>query len=122
MEEKRSRVKRHYFFSFFTLWCSSTTIAELDEEKKRRIEEIDEEEEKIINMKELINEELIKVNNSLKEVAHYVEDKEKYEICVKKARAYLLELKSQKTNDPSEKAKLKALEATVQDYLSLAES
>ena len=73
-------------------------------------------------MKELINEELIKVNNSLKEVAHYVEDKEKYEICVKKARAYLLELKSQKTNDPSEKAKLKALEATVQDYLSLAES
>lgn len=63
--------------------------------------EIEDLEEEILGMKENINQELIKVNNSLKEVANYAEDKEKYEICVKKARAYLLELKSRQTNDPS---------------------
>lgn len=68
-------------------------------------------------MEQLINEQLIKVNGSLKEVAHYAEDKEKYQICVKKARAYLLDVRSRQTNDPMEKAKLKALEATIQDYL-----
>ena len=41
-------------------------------------------------MKDSINDELIKVNNSLKDVAEYAEDREKYEICVKKARSYLL--------------------------------
>lgn len=60
-------------------------------------------------MNDLINDELIRVNGSLKEVAIYAEDKEKYEICVKKARAYLFEVKSRETNDPREKAKLKAL-------------
>ena len=70
-------------------------------------------------MTERINDELIKVNNSLKDVAEYVEDKSKYEVCVKKARSYLFELQSRKTHDPIEKAKLKAMEATVQDYLDL---
>ena len=60
-------------------------------------------------MEEEINDELIRVNGSLKEVAHYAEDKEKYEICVKKARAYLLGVQSRQTNDPLSKAKLKAL-------------
>lgn len=73
-------------------------------------------------MEQQINDELIRVNTSLKEVAHYAEDKEKYEVCVKKARAYLLSVRSRSTNDPLEKAKLKALQATIQDYLDLAES
>ena len=36
----------------------------------------------------------------MKDVAEYAEDKEKYEICVKKARSYLLEIQARKTNDP----------------------
>ena len=51
-------------------------------------------------MKENINDELIKVNDSLKDVAEYAEDKDKYEICVKKARSYLLQIQARKTNDP----------------------
>ena len=43
-------------------------------------------------MNDSITEELIKVNNSLKDVAIYVDDKSKYEVCVKKARGYLLEV------------------------------
>lgn len=73
-------------------------------------------------MKEDIEDELIKVNKSLKDVAHYVQDKDKYEYCIKKARAYLMGLQQRETNDPREKARLKVLEATVQDYLDLAES
>lgn len=46
-------------------------------------------EEEIRNIKKQINEELIKVNDSLKEVALFADDKFKYEICVQKARKYL---------------------------------
>lgn len=70
----------------------------------------------------MINDELIKVNRSLAEVAQYAEDKQKYEMCVKKARGYLLGVQSRKTNDPMQKAKLKALQATIQEYLQLAQS
>ena len=97
-------------------------MVEIEEEKEEQLKEIEEMELEIANMKDTINNELIKVNNSLKDVAQYAEDKEKYEVCVKKARSYLLEVQSRKTNDPQEKAKLKAMEATIQDYLDLAES
>lgn len=73
-------------------------------------------------MKEEIEDELIKVNNSMKEAAIYAEDKQKYHEYVNKARAYLLEIQSRETNDPREKARIKALEATIQDYLELAET
>ena len=73
-------------------------------------------------MSDSIDDELIKVNNSIKDVAIFIEDKGKYEVCVKKARGYLLEVKSRHTNDPREKAKLKVLEATIEDFLQLAES
>ena len=72
---------------------------------------------KIQGMKDEINDELIKVNGSIKDVAIYAEDKEKYEICVKKARGYLLDIQSRESKDPREKARLKAMEATVTDYL-----
>lgn len=49
-------------------------------------------ERKIAELREEIDEELIRVNKSLKDVALYAEDKEKYEYCVKKGRAYLLGL------------------------------
>ena len=67
-------------------------------------------------------DELIKVNGSIKDVAIYAEDKEKYEICVKKARGYLLDIQSRESKDPREKARLKAMEATVTDYLELAKT
>ncbi len=63
---------------------------------------------------------MIKVNKSLKDVAIYAEDKDRYEYCVKKGRAYLLSLQQRETNDPNIKARLKVMEATIQDYLSLA--
>lgn len=66
-------------------------------------------EKEIINIKNQISEELIKVNDSMKEVALFADDKFKYEICVQKARGYLLELKCQQTNDPREKSRLLAL-------------
>jgi hypothetical protein len=76
----------------------------------------------IAEMREEIDDELVKVNRSLKDVAIYVEDKEKYEYCVKKGRALLLNLQQRETNDPAIKARLKVMEATIQDYLDLAES
>jgi hypothetical protein len=71
-------------------------------------------------MRESIEDELVIVNKSLKDVALYVEDKEKYEYCVKKGRALLLNVQQRETNDPVIKAKLKVMEATIQDYLQLA--
>lgn len=41
-------------------------------------------------MRDDIEDELFKVNKSLKDVAIYVEDKDKYEYCVKRGRALLL--------------------------------
>lgn len=79
-------------------------------------------EKEIAAMREEIEDELIRVNKSLKDVAIYAEDKERYEYCVKKGRAYLLNLQQRETNDPSVKARLKVMEATIQDYLELAES
>ncbi len=73
-------------------------------------------------MRESIEDELVIVNKSLKDVALYVEDKEKYEYCVKKGRALLLNVQQRETNDPVIKAKLKVMEATIQDYLQLAQS
>lgn len=58
----------------------------------------------------------------MREAAMYAEDKQKYEEYVRKARAYLIEIQGRETNDPREKARLKALEATVKDYLDLAET
>lgn len=55
----------------------------------------------------------------MKEVATYTGNKEKYEKCVKKGKAYLLEVQSRSTEDPLEKAKLKVLEATIKDYIEL---
>lgn len=79
-------------------------------------------ERKIAEMKDEIEDELIRVNKSLKDVALYAEDKDKYEYCVKKGRAYLLSLQQRETNDPALKARLKVMEATIQDYLDLADS
>ena len=39
-----------------------------------------------------IEDELVKVNKSLKDVAIYVDDKDRYEYCVKKGRALLINL------------------------------
>jgi len=74
-------------------------------------------EKSISEMRESIDDELVKVNKSLKDVALYVEDKDKYEYCVKKGRALLLNVQQRETNDPAIKAKLKVMEATIQDYL-----
>jgi len=49
-------------------------------------------EKEIAEMRESIDDELVKVNKSMKDVALYVEDKEKYEYCVKRGRALLLSL------------------------------
>lgn len=73
-------------------------------------------------MRDQIEDEQIKVNKSLKDVALYAEDKEKYQYCVKKGRAYLLSLQGRQTNDLVVKAKLKVAQATIQDYLELAQS
>lgn len=70
-------------------------------------------------MRDDIEDELFKVNKSLKDVAIYVEDKDKYEYCVKRGRALLLSVAERQTNDPLVKAKLKVMEATIQDYLDL---
>lgn len=43
-------------------------------------------------MREDIEEELCKVNKSLKDVATYAEDKDKYEYCVKRGRALLMSI------------------------------
>jgi len=43
---------------------------------------------------------LVKVNKSLKDVSLYVNDRDKYETCIKKARGYLIELQARKVNDP----------------------
>ena len=43
-------------------------------------------------MKGDIEDELVKVNKSLKDVALYVEDKDKYQYCVKKGRALLINI------------------------------
>ena len=47
----------------------------------------------------------------------YAEDKQKYEEYVKKAKAYLIEIQARESNDPREKARLKAMEATIKDHL-----
>ena len=73
-------------------------------------------------MKGDIEDQLVKVNKSLKDVALYVEDKDKYQYCVKKGRALLINIQERETNDPVVKARLKVMEATIQDYLDLAES
>ena len=61
----------------------------------------------------------MKVNGALRKVANYVEDKKKYENYVKKGKKYLLELKSNETSDPHEKAKIKVMEATIEGCLNL---
>ena len=86
------------------------------------MEEITEMESEIEELRGSIDEELVKVNKSLKDVALYAEDKDRYEYCVKKGRAYLINIQQRETNDPAIKAKLKVMEATIQDYLELAES
>ena len=79
-------------------------------------------EQEIADMRGDIEDQLVKVNKSLKDVAIYVDDKDRYEQCVKKGRALLINLQERQTNDPALKAKLKVMEATIQDYLDLAES
>lgn len=64
----------------------------------------------------------MKVNEALRKVANYVEDKNKYETYVKKGRKYLLQLQQRETNDPHEKAQLKVMEATIEGCLNLVES
>ncbi len=73
-------------------------------------------------MKEEVEDQLIKINGSLKDVALYVEDKDKYELCVKKGRAHLINIMERETKDPIVKAKLKVMEATIQNFLELADS
>ena len=106
--------------AFFTCGCSQ--FEQINEENEKAELKIREEEEKIEKLKKEVDGELMKVLNSIKEVAIYVEDKSKYENCVTKAKGYLAELQGSKTNDPYEKAKLKMVEATVKTYLNLAES
>ena len=43
-------------------------------------------------MSEDIEDELVKINKSLKDVSLYAENREQYEIYVKKARGYLISL------------------------------
>ena len=64
----------------------------------------------------------MKINNALRDVALYVNDKEKYKKYVGKGRKYLLSMQEKQTDDPHEKAKLKMAEATMQGYLHLAKS
>ncbi len=52
----------------------------------------------------------------------YVEDREKYEIEVKKAQSYLYSLKAKNAKDPEIKAKLLSMQAMINDYQELAES
>lgn len=59
---------------------------------------------------------MIKINKSLKDVSLYVQDREKYEIEVKKAQSYLYSLKARKANDPEIKAKLLTMQAMINDY------
>ncbi len=58
----------------------------------------------------------------MKDVSLYVNDRDKYEQCVKKARGYMLQLQARKVNDPDIKAKLLATQAMIQDYEELARS
>ena len=121
-EERKWAVQKRYMLSVLTLWCSSVTKDELEEQKQTELKEIEEREKEIAEMRDDIEDELVKVNKSLKDVALYVEDKVRYEYCVKKGRALLLNVQSRETNDPVIKARLKVMEATIQDYLCLAES
>jgi hypothetical protein len=59
---------------------------------------------------------LVKINKSLKDVSLYVEDRDKYEIYIKKAQGYFFSLKARKTNDPELKAKLLSMQAMISDY------
>ena len=43
---------------------------------------------------------MVKINKSLKDVSMYVEDREKYEIYVKKAQSYLYSIQARQANDP----------------------
>jgi uncharacterized protein YllA (UPF0747 family) len=42
--------------------------------------------------KESIKQEIIKVNRSMKEVAEYTEDKEKYKECIERAQKFMKEV------------------------------
>ena len=64
---------------------------------------------------------MLKVNNSVKDVAIYVEDKSKYENCVFKARNILALMQAEQSSDPRQKAKLNVIEAT-NCYYDLSQS
>jgi hypothetical protein len=55
-------------------FCCSNRL-EWEHEKAKELREVEQMEKKIIGMKEQINEEKIKVNKSMTDVAIYVEDK-----------------------------------------------